>query len=118
MLHPSHLMLLDLCQNTFSKDSNYKCLGQMLLIDFEKLKFAGNLDQHQLRNNITIELEKSQEFIRNIWYTSFINIFVEKNRFKPVPNSQLYSFYNSVAVLASNQVNMKKIKKSNLMIQL
>jgi hypothetical protein len=98
-------MLLDLCQNNNGKDQNYKCIGQILMVDFNKLKFAGNLDQHQLRNNVTIELEKSQEFIKNIWYTNFVNIFVEKSKFKSVHNSQLHSFYNSVATLASNQVS-------------
>lgn len=76
----------------------------MLMIDFKKLRMAGPLDQHQLKNNVTIELEKSQEFIKNIWYTNFINLFVDKAKFKPVPNSQLNSFYNSVATLAANQV--------------
>jgi hypothetical protein len=74
------------------------------MIDFKKLRKAGPLDQHQLRNNITIELEKSQEFIRNIWFTNFINIFMERSHYKTVPNSLLDSFFNSVTVLASNQV--------------
>ena len=80
------------------------CMGQMLLVDFSKLKAQGPMDQHQLRNNITIELEKTQDYIRNIWYTNFINLFVDKSRFRPVPDYQTQSFYSSVAILASNQV--------------
>ena len=76
----------------------------MMMIDFSKLRQNGPLDQHQLKNNIAIELGKSQEYIKNIWYTNFINLFVDKSKFKPVPSSQLNSFYNSVATLASNQV--------------
>lgn len=74
------------------------------MIDFKKLRMAGPLDQHQLRNNVAIELEKSQEFIKNIWYSNFINIFADKNKFRSIPSHQLNSFYNSVSVLASNQV--------------
>ena len=77
------------------------------MIDFNKFKEFGSFDQHQLRNNVTIELEKSQDFIKNIWYTSFINIFVDRKE-KLVTNDKLYSFFNSVAILASNQVKIKK----------
>lgn len=101
LLHPSHLSLLELCQH--STDST-KCLGEMMMIEFKKLRQNGPLDQHQLKNNIAIELGKSQEYIKNIWYTNFINLFVDKSKFKPVPSSQLNSFFNSVATLASNQV--------------
>ncbi|CAF0708408.1 unnamed protein product [Brachionus calyciflorus] len=101
LLHPSHLGLLDLCQHSHE---NNKCIGDMLMIDFKKLRQTGPLDQHQLKNNIAIELGKSQEFIKNIWYTNFINLFVDKSKFKPVPYSQINSFYNSVAILAANQL--------------
>ena len=106
ILHPTHLEFLDLCQHTYGTDVNIRCIGDILMIDFRKLRAAGPLDQHQLRNNVTIELEKSQEFLKNIWFTNFINIFVDKNRLKSIPNSQMNSFYNSVTVLASNQVNL------------
>ena len=104
LLHPSHMILLDLCQHSYGSELNSRCIGEMLMIDFKKLRLIGSMDQHQLKNNITIELEKSQEFIKNIWYTNFINIFMDKNQFKSIPNSQFDSFYNSVSVLASNQV--------------
>jgi dynein heavy chain, axonemal len=69
----------------------------MLLVEFKRLRLMGPLDQHQLKNNVTIELEKSHSFIKNIWYTKFINIFEnEKDKHD--------SFYNSVDVLASNQL--------------
>lgn len=93
--------LLDLCQHSYE---NSKCIGDMMMIDYKKLRQAGPLDQHQLKNNVTIELDKMQEFIKNIWYTNFINLFVDKSKFKPVHHSQLNSFYNSVATLAANQV--------------
>ena len=107
LLQPSHLVLLDLCQHTYGPDLNGRCIGEMFMIDFKKLRKAGPLDQHQLRNNITIELEKSQEFIRNIWFTNFINIFMERNHYKTVQNYLMDSFFNSVTVLASNQVIIK-----------
>lgn len=78
----------------------------MLVIDFKKLRQIGGgaLDQHQMRNNVAIELEKSQEYLKNIWYTNYVNIFVEKLKQTPVPSSLLQSFYHSVTCLASNQV--------------
>jgi dynein heavy chain len=96
--------LLDLCQHTYGTEANARCLGELLMIGFKRLRMAGPLDQHQLKNNVTIELEKSQDFIKNIWFTNFINIFVDKSRLQSVPNSQLNSFYNSVTALASNQL--------------
>jgi dynein heavy chain, axonemal len=104
ILHPSHMELLDLCQHSYGTEANTRCLGELLMIEFKRLRMAGPLDQHQLKNNVTIELEKSQDFIKNIWFTNFINIFVDKSRLQSVPNSQLNSFYNSVTALASNQL--------------
>jgi hypothetical protein len=122
------MMLLDLCQNpapsynssssSFYHDPNHKAIGKILMINYAKLRKEGHMDQHQLRNNITIELEKMQEYIKNIWYTNFINIFVDKNQknqqqttatTKNASNqiTQSHSFYNSVATLASNQVKKK-----------
>lgn len=101
MLHPTHLTVLDLCQHSYR---DRKCIGQMLMIDFSKLRASGALDQHQMRNNITIELEKTEDFIKNNWYTNFINIFMDKQRLKNIPSTQIESFYSSVAVLISNQV--------------
>ncbi len=104
LLHPSHMILLDLCQHSYGSEINNRCIGEMLMIDFKKLRATGSLDQHQLKNNITIELEKAQDYIKNIWYTNFINIFMDKNQFKNIPNNHLNSFYSSVSVLASNQL--------------
>ena len=84
---------------------NSRCIGDLLMVDFKKFRPMGPLDQHQLRNNITIELEKSQDFIKSIWYTNFINIFIDKNHSKSIAASQIDSFYNSVSVLASNQAS-------------
>ena len=110
MLHSSHRVLLDLCQHSYGSDITGRCIGEMFMIDFKKLRKMGPLDQHQLKNNISIELEKSQEFIKNIWFTNFINIFMDRNNFKSLSNSQMESFYNSVTVLASNQVSLNNIK--------
>lgn len=100
-LHPAHRALLDLCQNTTPKSI---ALADMLMIDFKRLRLAGALDQTQLRNNVTIELEKTQDYLRNIWYTNYVNIFIEATKQTPLPNSLLQSFYRSVTCLASNQV--------------
>ncbi len=113
LLHPAHIILLDLCQHSYGTDMNSRCIGEMLMIDFKRLKQAGPLDHHQIKNNVTIELEKSQDFIKNIWYTNFINIFMEKNQLKSVPSSQLESFYNSVNVLASNQLKDLLLRSIN-----
>lgn len=110
LLHPTHNALLELCQHSTPKSLS---LGDMLMIDFKRLRQAGPLDQHQLRNNVTIELEKTQEYLKNIWYTNYINIFVEKTRQTPIHSSLLTSFYNSVTCLASNQVILRfNIKRS------
>ena len=103
MLHPSHLQLLELCQRT-DASANGRCIGQMLMVDFKKLRPAGPLDQHQLRNNVTIELERSQEFVKTIWYPNFANIYLDKASLNSIKSSQMDSFYRSVTVLASNQV--------------
>jgi dynein heavy chain len=81
-----------------------KSIGDILMIDFKKLRAAGALDQHQLRNNVTIELEKSQEYLKNIWYINYVNIFFEKTKETPVPHALMNSFYHSVTLLASNQL--------------
>lgn len=100
-LHPAHRDLLELCQHTTPKSL---ALADMLMIEFRRLRLAGALDQHQLRNNVAIELEKSQEYLKSIWYTNYVNIFIEATRQTPVPSSLLQSFYQSVTCLASNQV--------------
>jgi hypothetical protein len=102
MLHPTHSTVLDLCQRSYR---DHKCIGEMIMVDFHKLRATGALDQHQMRNNITIELEKMEDYVKNNWYTNFINIFMDKQRFKNIPYQQLDSFYNSVTVLISNQVS-------------
>jgi hypothetical protein len=104
MLHPSHLALLDMCYNTYGSDPNSKAIGNILMIDFKKLRLHGPLDQHQLKNNVAIELEKMQDYIKGIWYTNFINIFADRSKYRLIPNSQLNSFYDSVSILASNLV--------------
>lgn len=77
----------------------------MIMIDFSKLKAMGPLDQHQLKDNIAIEIDKTEDFIKNIWYTNLINIFTDKQNFKPVSTEQLNSFFNSTTTLIANQVN-------------
>ena len=111
MLHPTHSTVLDLCQHS---KRDHKCIGEMLMLDFHKLRATGPLDQHQMRNNITIELERTEDYIKNNWYTNFINIFMDKNKFKNIKEHQLDSFYNSVTVLISNQVRKIKISFSFL----
>jgi len=76
------------------------------MVDFKKLRSIGPLDQHQLKNNVAIELEKTQKFIKNIWFTNFLNIFADKNHLKSIPHSLHDSFYDSAGVLASNQVSI------------
>jgi hypothetical protein len=111
LLHPSHMKLLDLCQHTYPQNSN-KCIGDILMVDFKKLRSIGPLDQHQLKNNVTIELEKTQKYIKNIWFTNFLNIFADTNHLKSIPYSLHDSFYDSAAVLASNQVSILDIFSS------
>jgi hypothetical protein len=101
------MALLDLCYNSYGSDPNSKAIGESLMIDFKRLRAHGPLDQHQLKNNVSIDLEKMQDFIKGIWYTNFINIFADRTRYRPIPNSQLNSFYASVSVLASNLVTLK-----------
>ncbi len=99
MLHPSHSRVLDLCHHTVG---DRQCIGQMLMIDFGKLFEYGPIDQHQLRAIVTDEVEKNEDFIRNTWFTSFISIFTAEK----INAKQPESFYKSVSVLVSNQVNL------------
>ena len=126
MLHPSHLALLEMCHSSHGSGvtgggavssgadsaSANGCLGDILMIDFSKLRTYGPLDQHQLKNNIAIDLEKNQDFIRGIWYTNFINIFADQTKYRPISNSLLPSFYRSVTVLASNLVYLRNLTSS------
>jgi dynein heavy chain, axonemal len=79
----------------------------MIMVDFSKLREMGPLDQHQLRNNIIIEIEHMEGYIKNNWYTNLISIFIDKQQLKNIPNNQIESFYSSVSVLISNQVRKK-----------
>jgi hypothetical protein len=116
LLHPSHMKLLDLCQHTYPQNSN-KCIGDILMVDFRKFRSIGPLDQHQLKNNVAIELEKTQKYIKNIWFTNFLNIFADKNHLKSIPYSLHDSFYDSAAVLASNQVSFNSFYETNFKIR-
>lgn len=113
LLHPVHRILLEQCQGR-------KSIGEMLMIDFKRLRATGALDQHQLKNNVAIELEKSQEYLKTIWYVNYVNIFIEKIKEYPVPNALLNSFYHSLSLLASNQVQKYTIKKqkNNFFLQI
>jgi hypothetical protein len=95
-----------MCQRRSPSDSNFKSIGEILMIDFNNIKSAGPLDQHQLKNNVSIELEKSQDWIKSIWYTNFVNLFMDSTKTKDINELEMDSFYASASILASNQVNI------------
>ncbi|XP_052285538.1 dynein axonemal heavy chain 12-like isoform X2 [Dreissena polymorpha] len=91
MLHPSMQIVLNMCQTT---------LGNMILVDCSKFRSQGPMEFESLKNNIILDLEKTEDKLMHSWYPKIINIFSDKStNFKASE-----SFYNSLTTLVSNQL--------------
>ena len=73
------------------------------------------MDFESLKNNVILELEKTEDKLMHSWYPKVINVFGDKNNFTNIKPDKMDSFYNCVTTLISNQVGevalifMKKI---------
>ncbi|XP_059163826.1 dynein axonemal heavy chain 12-like isoform X1 [Physella acuta] len=92
-LHPSHQTVLRMCQTT---------LGNMVLVDVTQYRLAGPIEFDSLKNNVVLDLEKSEEKLMHNWHPGIINIFTDKNNFLGVQD--IDAFYRSVTTLISNQL--------------
>ena len=64
----------------------------------------GPVSVNDLRNDVKLELEKTETKLRNQWYPEILRLFVAKNTISDIRPEMLDSFYNCVSVLLSNQV--------------
>ncbi|XP_064606960.1 dynein axonemal heavy chain 12-like isoform X2 [Liolophura sinensis] len=92
LLHPSHQTILNMCQTT---------LGSMILVDCSEYRSKGAADFEQLKNNVTLDLEKMEDKLMHTWFPAVINVFADKNAFS---TAQSDSFFNAVTTLISNQL--------------
>ncbi|CAL1542212.1 unnamed protein product [Lymnaea stagnalis] len=51
-LHPSHQTVLRMCQTT---------LGNLVLVDMSQYCLSGPIEFDSLKNNVTLDLEKTEE---------------------------------------------------------
>ncbi|XP_070559445.1 dynein axonemal heavy chain 12-like isoform X2 [Ptychodera flava] len=93
--HPSMQTVLKKCQCD---------LGKAPLIDLAPLRAQGPIEIEHLKNNVILDLEKTEERLMHSWWPEVLNEFVDKNKFKDIRGEKLESFYNSVQTLISNQL--------------
>ncbi|KAK7101380.1 hypothetical protein V1264_019769 [Littorina saxatilis] len=93
LLHPSMQTVLRMCQAT---------LGNLVLVDVSTYRSNGPMEFDNLKNNVILDLEKTEEKLMHSWYPGVINVFTDKNNFTGIKNME--SFYNSVTTLISNQL--------------
>ncbi|KAL8620603.1 hypothetical protein ACOMHN_017884 [Nucella lapillus] len=95
LLHPSMPIVLKMCQST---------LGNLILVDISSYRAQGPMEFESLKNNVIVDLEKTEEKLMQGWYPGVINIFTDKNNFSNIKPENMESFYNSVTTLISNQL--------------
>ncbi|XP_077977539.1 dynein axonemal heavy chain 12-like [Glandiceps talaboti] len=93
--HPSMQTVLRKCQYS---------LGKLLLVDLSTLRAAGPIEIEHLKNNVILDLEKTEERLSHSWWPEVLNVFVDKNKFREIRGDRLDHFYNSVQTLISNQL--------------
>ncbi|XP_020624937.1 dynein heavy chain 12, axonemal-like [Orbicella faveolata] len=96
ILHPSMQTILGICQS-----KNY---STMLITDQSNLRAQGSIECEHLKNNVTLDCEKTEEKLMHSWFPEVVNVFIDKNMLKHLNTSQADSFYNSVSTLVSNQL--------------
>lgn len=71
---------------------------------FSRLK--GPVDCKSLKTDASLSCSKAEEEIMSTWYRRVVALFSQSEALDGVKLDQLESFYNCVAVLMSNQVNI------------
>ncbi|XP_054243607.1 dynein axonemal heavy chain 12 [Indicator indicator] len=94
IVHPTMKTLLDF---------GYAAFSSFLLVDFSSFRLKGPIDCESLKTDVSLSCSKAEEKILNTWYQRIIGLFSQK-ALSGIKLHQVDSFYNSVAVLMSNQV--------------
>ncbi|XP_015987103.2 dynein heavy chain 12, axonemal isoform X12 [Rousettus aegyptiacus] len=95
IVHPIMKMLLDLGYTTFANT---------VLLDLTGIRAKGPIDCESLKNDLAIQIKKSEEKIMNTWYPKVINLFTKKEALESIKPEKLDAFYNCVSILMSNQL--------------
>ncbi|ESP01004.1 hypothetical protein LOTGIDRAFT_225521 [Lottia gigantea] len=109
LLHPTMQEVLRMCQNT---------PGSMVLVDCSQYRVNGAIDFERLKNDVTLDLERSEEKLLNSWYPKIINIFANRDNFRNVTGDKLESFYSSIATLVSNQLKELLVRTIDTFVDL
>ncbi|XP_015752501.1 PREDICTED: dynein heavy chain 12, axonemal-like [Acropora digitifera] len=96
VLHPSMQTILGICQS-----KNYSTL---LITDQTNLRSQGAIECEHLKNNVTLDCEKTEEKLMHSWFPEVVNVFIDKNMLKHLSSTKVDSFYNCVSTLVSNQL--------------
>ncbi|NXR12695.1 DYH12 protein, partial [Semnornis frantzii] len=94
IVHPTMKTLLDF---------GYASFSSFLLMDFSSYRSKGPTDCDSLEADVSLSCSKAEDTILHIWYQRVIGLFSQK-ALTGIKLHQVDSFYNSVAVLMSNQV--------------
>ncbi|XP_055985527.1 dynein axonemal heavy chain 12 [Sorex fumeus] len=95
IVHPVMKILLELGYSTFSN---------LVLMDLKGIRAKGPIDCESLKNDLSIQIKKSEEKLLNTWYPKVINLFTKKDLIEGIKPEKLDSFYNCVSTLLSNQL--------------
>ena len=77
------------------------CMYSIIVVCFRS---QGPMDFESLKNNVILDLEKTEDKLMHSWYPKVINVFGDKNNFTNIKPDKMDSFYNCVTTLISNQV--------------
>ncbi|NXF95586.1 DYH12 protein, partial [Eubucco bourcierii] len=94
VVHPTMKTLLDF---------GYAAFSSFLLVDFSSFSLREPIDCDSLEANVSLSCSKAEEKILHTWYQRVIGLFSQK-ALTGIKLHQVDSFYNSVAVLMSNQL--------------
>ncbi|XP_063405511.1 dynein axonemal heavy chain 12-like isoform X3 [Mytilus trossulus] len=109
ILHPAMMKVLNMCQTT---------LGNMLLADCSQFRGQGPIEFESFRNNVTLEIEKTEEKLMNSWWQDIIQIFTDKTCIAGLKPDKIDSFYNSVTTLITNQLKDLIVRSINTYVDL
>ncbi|EDV24937.1 uncharacterized protein TRIADDRAFT_25541, partial [Trichoplax adhaerens] len=92
ILHPAMLKILCLSQKFRDQE----------IVNFKNIRDKGPNELGDLKNDIVIDCERTEEKILNKWFPEILNIFSDRKLFAEVTGSKADSFFSSVSILISN----------------
>ncbi|XP_077865268.1 dynein axonemal heavy chain 12 [Saccoglossus kowalevskii] len=93
--HSSMQTVLKMCQSS---------LGILPLVDLSGVRAQGPIEIEHLKNNVVLDLEKTEEKLMHSWWPEVLNIFMDRKKLPELRGEKLESFYNCVQTLISNQI--------------